>query len=168
MSDGTVVADDPYGWFGIVAAVLMIAAAAAAALIIAGSLLRGRARGTDLAFEIGAAVLLLAVSAGAAAFSSYIVRGEQPLNTNYAAFSGEDRQLVFAEERYRSENLLKIFLANSAENGTPCEMKICVPLNELTADGGFQERYGIYTVAENVARIGFEDGYNYRTIEITF
>lgn len=163
-ADGVVISSSPYSWFGAVAAGLAIAAAAVTALIIAGAFLARGRRGADIAFEIGAALLLLALSAGAAGFSLYIVNGERPQNIIYTSFTDEENRLIFAEEQYRSMNMLKIYLAE--ESGGECARLVCAELKELS-DGNAEERYAIKYVTENVLRITFTDGTAYRTLELT-
>lgn len=168
VTGGAVIERSPYEWYGIVAAALLVAAAAVSALLIAGSVLRGKARKSDMAFEIAAAALLLCLSAGTAGFSAHIVNGKQPVGTEYAVFSYEERSLIFAEEQYKTEYLLKIYYAESEnttiEDGTPCEMLVCVPLAELT-DGGFEERYSLNSIAEDIVQVGFMDGLNWRELQ---
>lgn len=161
--DGVVISESPYSWFGAVAAGLAIAAAAVTALIIAGAFLARGRRGADIAFETGAAVLLLALSAGAAGFSLHIVNGEQPQSATFTSFTDEERQLVFAEEQYRGGNLLKIYLA-VGEDGE-CERLVCTELKELS-DGNAGERFKIIYVAEDRVNVGFADGTAYRTVEL--
>ncbi len=144
-ADGVVSRSNPYSWFGIAAAVLMVIAAAVTAVIIAGGFL-ARERGSfDLVFEIVAAVLLLALSAGAA----------------------EENRLVFAEEQYRSENLLKIYLVKEAsEPEGECVRLVCVELKELS-QGNAEERYTIKYITESALLVTFSDGTAYRTLELT-
>ncbi len=166
-ADGVVSRSNPYSWFGIAAAVLMVIAAAVTAVIIAEGFL-ARERGSfDLVFEIVAAVLLLALSAGAAGFSVYIVNGEQPRNITYTSFIDEENRLVFAEEQYRSENLLKIYLVKEAsEPEGECVRLVCVELKELS-QGNAEERYTIKYITESALLVTFSDGTAYRTLELT-
>lgn len=161
-ADRVVSCSDPYSWFGIAAAVLLVAAAAVTALIIAGGVIRGR-RGSELILNIAAAVLLLALSAGAAGFSLHIVKGEQPQNVVFTSFTNEENRLIFAEEQYRNENLLKIYFAELDE--TECQRLVCVPLMELTS-GDDEDRYTIQYLNENELLVSFTDGITYRTLEL--
>lgn len=164
-ADGVVSASEPYSWFGAVAAGLMIAAAAVTALIIAGAFLgRGRNK-AELVFETAAAILLLALSAGAAGFSLYIVRGEQPRNVVFTPFTDEENQLIFAEEQYRDENLLKIYFVGGAPEENECVRLVSVPLAELT-EGKADERYDIRYISERTVLVSFSDGTAYRTLEL--
>lgn len=164
-ADGVVSASEPYSWFGAVSAGLMIAAAAVTALIIAGAFLgRGRNK-VELVFETAAAILLLALSAGAAGFSLYIVRGEQPRNVVFTPFTDEENQLIFAEEQYRDENLLKIYFVGGAPEENECVRLVSVPLAELT-EGKADERYDIRYISERTVLVSFSDGTAYRTLEL--
>lgn len=164
-TDGVVSASEPYSWFGAVSAGLMIAAAAVTALIIAGAFLgRGRNK-AELVFETAAAILLLALSAGAAGFSLYIVRGEQPRNVVFTPFTDEENQLIFAEEEYRDENLLKIYFVGGAPEENECVRLVSVPLAELT-EGKADERYDIRYISERTVLVSFSDGTAYRTLEL--
>ena len=114
-----------------------------------------------------ASVLLLALSAGAAGFSVYIVNGEQPRNITYTSFTDEENRLVFAEEQYRSENLLKIYLVKEAsEPEGECVRLVCVELKELS-QGNAEERYTIKYITESALLVTFSDGTAYRTLELT-
>ncbi len=145
----------------------MVIAAAVTAVIIAGGFLARERRISDLIFEIVAAVLLLALSAGAAGFSVYIVNGEQPRNITYTSFTDEENRLVFAEEQYRSENLLKIYLVKEAsEPEGECVRLVCVELKELS-QGNAEERYTIKYITESALLVTFSDGTAYRTLELT-
>lgn len=165
-ADGVVSASSPYAWFGVAAAVIIIIAAAVTALIIAGAFLgRGRNR-SEIIFETVAAVLLLALSAGAAGFSLYIVNGEQPQNIVFTSFSDEENRLVFAEERYRNENLLKIYFVGNAPDEGECARLVSTELKELS-QGNAEERYTIQYVTENALLVTFADGTAYRSLELT-
>lgn len=164
-ADGVVISSSPYSWFGAVAAGLAIAAAAVTALIIAGAFLARGRHSADIAFETGAAVLLLVLSAGAAGFSLYIVNGEQPQNITYTSFTDEEKQLIFAEEQYREGNLLKIYLAGESDNGE-CARLVCAELKELS-HGNAGERFKIMYVTESRVNVSFADGTAYRTLELT-
>ncbi len=164
-ADGIISASSPYAWFGAAAAVLMIIAAAVTALIIAGAFLgRGRNR-SEIVFETVAAILLLALSAGAAGFSLYIVNGEQPQSIVFTSFSDEENRLVFAEERYRSENLLKIYFVGNAPEENECVRLVSTELKELS-QGNAEERYTIQYITENSLLVTFADGTAYRSLEL--
>lgn len=166
-ADGVVSRSNPYSWFGIAAAVLLVIAAAVTALIIAGGFLARGRRSSDLVFEIVAAVLLLALSAGAAGFSLHIVNGEQPQNITFTSFTDEENRLVFAEEQYRSENLLKIYLIkDDPQLEGECVRLACVELKELS-NGNAEERYSIKCITESALLVAFSDGTAYRTLELT-
>ncbi|MDE7194589.1 MAG: hypothetical protein K2O14_11555 [Oscillospiraceae bacterium] len=164
-ADGVISSSAPYSWFGIAAAALMITAAAIAALIIAGAFLGRRRNKSEIVFEAVAAVLLLALSAGAAGFSLYIVNGEQPRNIVFTSFTDEENQLVFAEEQYRNENLLKIYFVGGAPEENECVRLVCVELKELS-QGKADERYTVQYISEHSLLVGFSDGTAYRTLEL--
>lgn len=161
-ADGVVTGSDPYSWFGIVAAVMIAVAAATAALIIAGALL-GRSNHT---LKTVTAFLLLILSSGTASFSLMTVTGEKPKNVVFTTFTDEENRLIFAEEEYRKENLLKIYFSENAASGeTECRMLACMELMDLS-QGNAEERYMVHYLGKSMLVVVFADGTGYRTLEL--
>jgi hypothetical protein len=155
----------PYGFFGIAAVVCVIIAAGAAAVIISAAVLNGKKAAAAICASAG----LLALSGGAAWFSSYIVNGEKPRSAEFVSFSDESRTLILAEEQYDGTNLLKIYLTDpDAEKGDEVTRLVCTELKVLTESGGFEDRYTLTSISEDMVQIGFADGdSSYRTIQVS-
>lgn len=148
-----------------IAAVVGLAAAAAlAGFIFAGAALWGREDGsTGLRVVTGA--VMLGLSAAAACFSMYVVRGEQPSASEYSGFiDGRGHVVIIVEEEYSKENILKVYLLDDEQN--EAFRLTALPLMERTQGSDFDSRYNLSWITEEVLTLGFVDGGAYRSLSI--
>lgn len=148
-----------------VAAVVALAAAAAlAGYIFAGAALWGK-EDNSVAFRITTGAVMLCLSAAAASFSIYAVRGEQPRECEYNGFiDSNERVVVIVEEEYSKTSVLKIYRLDS--NHEKAYRLAALQLTERTQDGDFVSRYSISWISENLLSVTFTDNGAYRALSI--
>ena len=140
---------------------IMIAAVIALA---AGAALWGREDGSA-ALRVITGAVMLCLSAAAAGFAVYAVRGEQPAESEYSGFiDGRGRVVIIVEEEYREGNMLKVYrLDGEQENAYRLT---ALSLKERTQEGDFDSRYHLSWLSDGLLTLTFTDGGAYRSLTI--
>ena len=148
-----------------IAAVTALAVTAAlAGFIFAGAALWGGEDGSA-ALRVITGAVMLCLSAAAAGFAVYAVRGEQPAESEYSGFiDGRGRVVIIVEEEYREGNMLKVYrLDGEQENAYRLT---ALSLKERTQDSDFDSRYHLSWLSDGLLTLDFTDGGAYRTLTI--
>ena len=150
----------PYDLFGIAAAVALVFVTVMAAFVIAGGFVSGSGK---VAQRISGGIALIVLSAAVVLFSFFIVRGRQPEQVEYIAYTDESICIVIAEERYSGDvGVLKLFDAQLG--GGEARLMATTELN--TFANGDTERYEFTWVDTQTLAVSFIDGPNKRDIYV--
>lgn len=160
-ADGKILKSVPLEFCGIIAALALFLQCALAAVLIAGVVLCERDR-KSAAVKITGAALLLAVSAGVTGIFAGAAMGFPPRSVQFFAYTDYEFSVVIEEELpwFSEEATLRVYNVDLHD----AELMVSTSLSELSQDA---ERYAFEWVGENVLRIGFDDGMNYRTLQMT-
>lgn len=142
----------------------LVAAAALAGYIFAGAALWGREDGSTW-LRVATGAVMLCISAAAAGFAVYAVRGEQPSASEYSGFiDGRGRVVVIVEEEYREGGMVKVYRLDSEQESA--YRLAALSLKERTQDGDFDGRYHLSWLSDGLLTLTFTDGGAYRALTI--
>ncbi len=150
---------EPKSFFGVTAAVVLGVICVLTALIIAGAF-RKKRRAVQLA---GAAGLLIA-SLAMVGSSAYMAVGFPPETVHCYSFTDNKYQLMVVEDKYPSANSVSFYIARDGEGEKMTKRLATTALGEISESA---ERYAVTWVGEDQLVVSFQDGANYRSIQMT-
>lgn len=160
VSGTTVSRSEPKAFFGVTAAVVLGIVCVLTAFVIAGAF-----RKKHRAVQIAGAAGLLAVSLAMVGSSAYMAVGFPPETVHCYSFSDERHQLMIVEDKYASgKNSVSFYITLAGEGEKTAKRLATTALGELSDSA---ERYSVTWVSGTQLMVSFEDGANYRSVQMT-
>lgn len=156
--DNAIQRSQPLGFFGVIAAVVLGIICVLTALIIAGAFTK-RKRAVQF---IGAAALLV-VSLCMVGASAVTALGLPPQSRTLVSYTDEELTLLIEEERPQyGSGIVSFFMTDDGQDRIV--RLASTDISEYSSD---DDRYTVSWVSDNILTVGFQDGTNYRTVQMS-
>lgn len=157
LADNAVQRSQPLGFFGVIAAVVLGIICVLTALIIAGAFTKKKR-----AAQFAGAAALLVVSLCMIGVSAVTALGLPPQSRTLVSYTDEELTLLIEEEhRYAGNGVVSFFLTDGSK-----EKVVRLASTEITEYSSSDDRYMVSWVSDDILTVGFQDGMNYRTVQM--
>lgn len=155
--DKTIQRSQPLAYFGVIAAVVLGIICVLTALIIAGAFMKKRR-----AAQFAGAVALLIISMFMVGASAVTALGSPTQSRTLISYTDEELTLFIEEEHpYYGSGVVSFFLTDSEQ-----EKIVRLASTDISEYSTDDERYTVSWVSDDVLTVGFQDGMNYRTVQM--